>query len=220
MSVLNKKAFKEKVAKEMMTIARERRLHHKEAIEELKLQNQHVQKKILKRVRESGNEISGAKEDGDATRKTQNETKLDNKTDKQESQGLKLRMTPKKHKNKDNQFLSESSSSEGKHENSIDLSALKQQVSQEQLADDEKDEQNLKKESTLRLSETQKLDRMLFGSTYDNNIPKRKKRESKSSKTSLLNPSERNSGNLLNSIISEASSTQRSEKEDHLQIIE
>ena len=39
MSILNKKAFKEKVAKEMMTIARERRLHHKEAIEELKLQN-------------------------------------------------------------------------------------------------------------------------------------------------------------------------------------
>ena len=37
MAVLNMKQFKKTIAKEMMTIARERRIHHKNAIEELKL---------------------------------------------------------------------------------------------------------------------------------------------------------------------------------------
>jgi len=36
----------------MMTIARERRIHHKNAIEELKLSNQHVSKRLLKKFRE------------------------------------------------------------------------------------------------------------------------------------------------------------------------
>lgn len=39
MEVLNMKQFKKTIASEMMTIARERRIHHKNAIEELKLQN-------------------------------------------------------------------------------------------------------------------------------------------------------------------------------------
>ena len=37
MEVLNLKQFKKTISKEMMTIARERRIHHKNAIEELKL---------------------------------------------------------------------------------------------------------------------------------------------------------------------------------------
>lgn len=39
LEVLNKKQFKHSIAREMMTIARERRIHHKNAIEELKLSN-------------------------------------------------------------------------------------------------------------------------------------------------------------------------------------
>ena len=37
MEVLNMQQFKKTIAKEMMTIARERRIHHKNSIEELKL---------------------------------------------------------------------------------------------------------------------------------------------------------------------------------------
>ena len=53
--VLNMKQFKKSIAKEMRTIARERRIHHKNAIEELKLQNQHVSKRLLKKFRAKAN---------------------------------------------------------------------------------------------------------------------------------------------------------------------
>lgn len=39
LEVLNKKQFKHTIAKEMKQIARERRIHHKNSIEELKLSN-------------------------------------------------------------------------------------------------------------------------------------------------------------------------------------
>ena len=55
MEVLSMKQFKKTIAKEMMTIARERRIHHKNAIEELKLQNQHVSKRLLKKYRQKEN---------------------------------------------------------------------------------------------------------------------------------------------------------------------
>jgi hypothetical protein len=42
------KYFKDTFAKEMNFIAKERRLHHKAAIDELKLQNMHIKKKLIK----------------------------------------------------------------------------------------------------------------------------------------------------------------------------
>jgi len=42
------KHFKDDYAKEMNFIAKERRLHHKSAIDELKLQNMHIKKKLIK----------------------------------------------------------------------------------------------------------------------------------------------------------------------------
>jgi hypothetical protein len=40
--------FKDSYSKEMHFIAKERRLHHKAAIDELKLQNMHIKKKLIK----------------------------------------------------------------------------------------------------------------------------------------------------------------------------
>ena len=54
--VLNKKQFKHTIAQEMKQIARERRIHHKNAIEELKLSNQHVSKRLLKKYRQKENQ--------------------------------------------------------------------------------------------------------------------------------------------------------------------
>lgn len=45
------KHFKNTYSKEMNFIAKERRQHHKEAIEELKLQNQHIKNKLIKSYR-------------------------------------------------------------------------------------------------------------------------------------------------------------------------
>jgi hypothetical protein len=42
------KLFKHSYLKEMRIIAKERRLHHKSAIDELKMQNMHVKKKLIK----------------------------------------------------------------------------------------------------------------------------------------------------------------------------
>ena len=47
------KHFKNSYSKEMHFIAKERRLHHKAAIDELKLQNMHIKKKIIKAYKHS-----------------------------------------------------------------------------------------------------------------------------------------------------------------------
>ena len=47
------KYFKKTEAQEMIKIARERRAHHREAIEELKQENQYLKKKMLKQYKQN-----------------------------------------------------------------------------------------------------------------------------------------------------------------------
>ena len=91
MHVLNLKQFKNTISKEMIIIARERRKHHAEAIEELILQNKHIKKRLerqnkisedsskQKNILKSRNRVSNVElyDSGSSTSTNNNDQSLD-----------------------------------------------------------------------------------------------------------------------------------------------